>query len=55
MNQLGQGPLVNRGTHCCALKVPFYVFNEYADLQPDGEESPCLPAGQALMTDDQYK
>ena len=43
MNQLGSGPLVNRGTHCCALRVPFYVFNEYADLQPDGGPGALLP------------
>lgn len=43
MNQLGQGPLMNRASHCCALKVPFYVFNEYADLQPDGGPGGLLP------------
>eukprot|EP00282_Hemiselmis_andersenii_P032523 CAMPEP_0169463874 /NCGR_PEP_ID=MMETSP1042-20121227/20348_1 /TAXON_ID=464988 /ORGANISM="Hemiselmis andersenii, Strain CCMP1180" /LENGTH=1709 /DNA_ID=CAMNT_0009576651 /DNA_START=1 /DNA_END=5130 /DNA_ORIENTATION=+ len=43
MNQLGQGPLVYRGPHCCARKVPFYVFNEYADLQPDGGPGGLLP------------
>lgn len=36
MNQLGQGPLVNRGALCCAKWVPLYVDDTKADLQPDG-------------------
>ncbi|KAJ1483948.1 regulator of chromosome condensation 1/beta-lactamase-inhibitor protein II [Baffinella frigidus] len=31
MNQLGQGPGVNRGSGCCATKVPMYIDNAAAD------------------------
>ena len=36
MNQLGQGPLVNRGGACCGVWVPLYRDNQLADVQPDG-------------------